>query len=151
MAQLKIGESIEVSANDAPSPVYMFSHQYPEAVGEFVKITTAAGLVIHLTAGHYLYVNGQLAQSRMVKVGDKLETSTGAFTAVVSIKLVTLLGLYNPHTMHGDIVVDGIRTSTYTDAINPVLAHSILAPVRAMYALGMPIVAEAVASVLTEN
>ena len=32
-------------------------------------------------------------------------------------------GLYNPHTMTGDIVVDGIQTSTYTAAIAPTLAH----------------------------
>jgi hypothetical protein len=39
-------------------------------------------------------------------------------------------GLYNPHTMHGDIVVDGVHTSTYTDSVAPALAHALLWPVR---------------------
>jgi hypothetical protein len=32
--------------------------------------------------------------------------------------------------------VDGILTSTYTDAVSPTLAHALLGPLRQMYAAG---------------
>ena len=64
-------------------------------------------------------------------------------------------GLYNPHTMDGDIVVNGIKTSTYTAAIEPSLAHSLLWPVRMLYRLGVNLLdgvfnegSEAIASVM---
>ena len=65
-------------------------------------------------------------------------------------------GLFNPHTMHGDIVVDGIVTSVYTTAVAPALvcrqgqqrqhghrlkqAHAALWPVRMLYSLGYDII-----------
>ena len=49
-------------------------------------------------------------------------------------------GLYNPHTMHGDIVVNGIRTSSYTAAINPILAHAALWPVRMLFSMGVDVI-----------
>jgi hypothetical protein len=49
------------------------------------------------------------------------------------VELVRGVGLYNPQTLHGDIVVDGVRASTYTEAVDPVFAHAVLAPVRAVY------------------
>ena len=42
-------------------------------------------------------------------------------------------GLYNPLTLAGDIVVDGILASTYTKAVTPKMAHAALAPLRMMY------------------
>jgi hypothetical protein len=49
------------------------------------------------------------------------------------------LGLFNPHTMDGDLVVDGIHTSIYTAAIAPSLAHSILWPIRMLFSLGLDV------------
>ena len=48
-------------------------------------------------------------------------------------------GLYNPHTMTGDIVVDGVLTSTYTDAVAPSLAHALLWPVRMLSDAGVQV------------
>ena len=41
-------------------------------------------------------------------------------------------GLYNPQTMHGDIVVDGVLASVYTAAVAPALVrlHMISSPAR---------------------
>ena len=47
---------------------------------------------------------------------------------------------YNPHTLNGDIVVNGIKTSTYTAAVEPSLAHSLLWPVRMLYSMGVNVV-----------
>ena len=42
-------------------------------------------------------------------------------------------GLYNPHTLDGSLVVDGIVTSTYTTAVAPAVADVALAAGRAAY------------------
>ena len=39
-------------------------------------------------------------------------------------------GLYNPHTLSGTIIVDGVLASDVTTAVNPVLARSLLAPLK---------------------
>ena len=44
--------------------------------------------------------------------------------------MVTDVGLFNPQTKHGDIVVDGVRVSTYTHAVHRNMAHAMLAPFR---------------------
>lgn len=135
MAQLQIGDRVRVGPDSEQSEIYMFSHRYPEATHVFVALTTAIGKVIHLSKGHYLYVNGSLNTAENVKIGDNLDTADGTRTSVVDIQTAVLQGLHNPHTMQGDIIVDGIRTSTYTDALSPILAHAVLAPVRAMHTL----------------
>jgi hypothetical protein len=61
------------------------------------------------------------------------EGTSGRWTAVVSTTLVEATGLYNPQTIHGDIVVDGIVASTYTTAVDPQVAHGLLAPLRVLY------------------
>ncbi len=45
-------------------------------------------------------------------------------------------GLFNPHTMQGDIVVNGIKTSSFTTLVAPALAQSLMWPVRMLYSLG---------------
>ncbi len=60
--------------------------------------------------------------------------------AVVAVSPEVATGLYNPQTLSGDIVVNGIRASTYTAAIAPSLAHVALWPVRMMYRLGYDII-----------
>ena len=114
----------------------MFSHQYTDAQATFVELTTATG-ALRLTPGHYLYVNGKTAQARAVKVGDHLETASGSPAVVTGITHVRDTGLYNPHTLHGDVIVDGFRTTTYTDAIAPTMAHALLAPARALYTMNV--------------
>jgi hypothetical protein len=132
---LQVGDSI-LTGKSQFSEVHMFSHHYPEAVNPFVQLTTAAGHELRLTAGHFLYVNGSLVKAGSVRVGDALEDAAGAPVVVVKTATVKDTGLYNPHTMDGDVVVNGIRTSTYTDAIHPTMAHALLAPIRALYSMG---------------
>ena len=127
------------------SDVYMFSHRIAasEVQAEFVRITTDSGKDITLTPNHYLYVNGALAVASVVRVGDTLTTAAGEPTTVQSTERVRAAGLYNPHTMDGDIVVDGLRTSTYTSDIAPALAHAALWPVRMLHSLGQDVVGDA--------
>jgi len=135
MAALKVGDHVRTAAKEF-SEVFMFSHKYTDAQATFVELKTATG-TIRLSEGHYLYVNGKAAPASSVTVGDLLETATGASAAVTGVSQVRDTGLYNPHTMQGDIIVNGFRTTTYTEAIHPTLAHALLAPVRALHAMNV--------------
>ena len=77
---------------------------------------------------NYIYADGIAVQARLVGVGNKLSNGT-----VVAVDRIKAVGLYNPHTLQGDLLVNGIVASSYTDAIPPYLAHSLLAPLRIMY------------------
>lgn len=123
MSKLQVGDVVRVGPAEF-SPVYTFSHKDPSIQSEFVKIV-AAGKTLRLTPGHYIYVNSKLQTARTVKVGDAV--SAGKVTDV-STEAAT--GLYSPHTHHGDIYVEGIKASSYTDAVTPSLAHSLLWPFR---------------------
>lgn len=50
---------------------------------------------------------------------------------LVAVAAVRDVGLYNPHTASGVVVVDGVIVSCYTAAVRAAAAHALLAPVRA--------------------
>ncbi|GAB0490594.1 hypothetical protein MMPV_001831 [Pyropia vietnamensis] len=52
---------------------------------------------------------------------------------VTRVTRVRRVGLYNPMTLHGDLIVDGYRVSTFTTDVHPLLATALLAPARALY------------------
>jgi len=143
MDELAIGDKVLV-ASGVFSDVYMFSHKLSAVQSEFVSITTQGGHTLMLTSNHYLYINNRMAVASMVKVGDTLTTpgSTDKYDKVVSVRNVWADGLYNPHTLQGDIVVNGVLTSTYTSAIEPNIAHAALLPVRMMYSMGIDLVGD---------
>jgi hypothetical protein len=135
MGELSLGDMVHVG-NGVFSEVFLFTHQLSEVRAQFVQLTTATAQLA-LTPGHFLYVNGQLKQARSVKVGDAVTLGDGATDAVLSTSFTWAAGLYNPHTKAGDIVVNGIKASCYTEAVHPTLAHALLLPVRALYEAGV--------------
>ena len=138
MSELAVGDKV-ITHNGVFSEVFMFSHRLEEATYNFVEIKTAANTTLAITPNHYLYINGALAEARDVKVGDRLTLASGKPAKVLSVGRVKKDGLYNPHTLQGDIVVDGVLTSTYTSAFSPTLAHVVLAPLRGLYQMGVDI------------
>ena len=138
MWQLESGNRVQVDS-ELYSDIYMFSHRLADTKSLFVQLTTVNTTLL-LTAGHYLYVNGELDMASTVQIGDKLTAADGSMLAVTHIGQVWGHGLYNPHTLQGDIVVNGVRTSTYTEALNPTLAHTALWPVRMLYQAGVDVV-----------
>lgn len=134
MDELKIGDSVLVG-RQVYSPIYAFTHKLKRAKSDFVVITTRSGSSLRLTPGHFLYVQGDLLPALHVRVGDMLTLSDGRSSAVISVARCPheAAGLYNPQTLHGDIVVDGILASTYTTAVSPVLAHASLMPLRVLH------------------
>lgn len=136
MDALAIGDRVKVGT-DVYSDVFMFTHKLADSVNAFVQLHLASGDVLRLTPGHYIYVNQGLTAAKDVAVGDSVELGSGARTAVRAVSGVSDTGLFNPQTLHGDIVVDNVRASTYTTAVTPTLAHTLLSPLRMMFYAGL--------------
>jgi hypothetical protein len=132
MDEILVGDRVHVGGG-VYSTVFMFTHKRPDAVHQFVALQTASGKQLRLTPGHFLYVNGDLAAAGTVAAGDTVELANGDMDLVSSAAPATDVGLYNPQTLHGDVVVDGVRTSTYTQAVEPAVAHASLAGLRFLY------------------
>lgn len=145
MDKIKLGDRVLV-APDEYSEVYLFTHQLPEATAEVVKLTTLNGEQLRLTPNHYIYIDGKLAAAHTVKPGDAVTLGNGTQVPVATVGREMANGLFNPHTLHGDVVVDGITTSTYTQGIAPGLAHAALWPVRALYQAGINVADDKFAS-----
>ncbi len=136
MADLAAGHSIKVSETSRFSRVFLFSHKQHQGLQNFIRVTAVTGHSITLSATHYMYANGKLVAARAVKVGDTIRTVKGP-AKVKAVEEVKDFGLVAPHTMHGDIVVNGVVASTYTTTVHPRLAHFLLAPVRAVVHMGL--------------
>lgn len=137
MDQLTIGDRIAVGGGKF-SEVFMFTHRDEFARTSFVQLATSSGATLQLSASHYLYVNDRMVAARGVRVSDNVQLEDGSSSTVVAVHRVIKNGLYNPQTVHGDIVVSGVRASTYTASVHPSAAHSLLVPLRTVFrALGM--------------
>lgn len=132
MDKLEIGDRVQTSKNSY-SDVFMFTHKLRDGEYKFIEVDTASGASIRLTGGHYLYLNGRLAAASTAKVGDAVSLASGETSHITQVKSVKGTGLYNPQTIHGDIVVDGVTSSTYSTAVAPTLAHYLLCPFRTVY------------------
>jgi desert hedgehog len=132
MDELSVGDRVK-AGNNLYSDIFMFMHKIPAVRTIFVVIRTFSGQTITLTPGHFIYLNNALVDSASAKVGDKIYLGSGAVSVVSSVSRTVEAGLYNPQTLHGDIVVNGIIASTYTTALAPGTAHALLLPLRALY------------------
>ena len=137
MADLAVGDKV-LTHNGVYTEVFMFSHRLEEASYNFIELKTAT-TTLAITPNHYLYVNGNLREAQYVSAGDSVTLASGKLDKVLSVGRVKKDGIFNPHTLQGDIVVDGVLTSTYTSAFSPTLAHVVLAPLRGLYQLGVDI------------
>lgn len=132
MHEIMLGDRVKV-ADGSFSDVFMFTHKDASAVHDFVRISTVSGASLSATRGHYIYINGGFAAAGSAKVGDVLELGDGSRTVVDNVSIVKGTGLFNPQTVHGDIIVNSIRASTFTRTIEPSTAQAMLAPLRMLY------------------
>lgn len=144
MAELQLGDQVLVGSG-AYSPVFMFTHAERDTHHGFITLhardpDTSRPVALTLTAGHYVYSSGRLVRADAVRSGDLLDlvraSKLSGYIARVPVEAVTRSsrkGLYNPQTLHGDIVVDGFRVSTYTHAVHSKTAHSLLLPLRMLF------------------
>lgn len=144
MDALVVGDTVRVSG-EAASPVFAFSHRAldADAVTVYVRLVTAS-TALDVTPAHYVYVDGRLVSAAAVRVGDRLEVVSRGIVGGSASRLEPVIrveareapgGVYAPHTISGDIIVNGVRASTHTTAVAPGVAHALLAPLRAAFAV----------------
>lgn len=135
MKDIQLGDSIRTSTSQHQySSVYMFTHKLHNIMYEFIKLDTASGHSITLTPSHYIYINdNELVKASVVRKDDMLSVVDMGLSKVIDISKVNKQGLFNPQTLQGDVVVNGIKASTYTSSVKISTAHAMLSPLRAVY------------------
>ncbi len=133
MSELELGDRVQVSSNSF-SEVFLFTHKVSTTVSDFVRIHTATGCALSLTKGHYMYVNGKMKPAASIQVGDNVQCNDSLDT-ISKLSIVRERGLYNPQTLNGDIIVNGVKASTYTVVTEPNAAQAILTPFRLAYCI----------------
>ncbi|CAN8073769.1 unnamed protein product [Agarophyton chilense] len=128
ISKLQAGHEVMVSEIES-SDVFLFSHRNVHGVYDFIQVTSEHNHTIELSSGHYIYANDRRVPAYTLKEGDLLRTVDGP-SRVRRLQCVRAKGLVAPHTLHGDIVIDGVVISTYTTALAPFMAHSALSPLR---------------------
>lgn len=143
MRELELGDRVLVSVQGEYSPVIFWGHKDEFGVsGNYVTVRLGSERELTLSANHLAYVNGKLAAARTVRVGDKMTDAELGELEVLEVRTgVRAKGLYNPHTAHGDIVVDGIVVSTYNAMsariVSVSVMHALLAVERMARQLGL--------------
>lgn len=140
MENLQIGDRVLVAHPDTYSEVYFFSHAHADHASNFVSIRTGLdGVGLQLSARHLVYANGELVEAQHVRVGDKvLVAHDQREAAVVAVERIAAKGLYNPHTLHGDIIVNRVAASTLTRTLHPTVARMLLQPFHTAYRVAGP-------------
>ncbi len=132
MDQVQLGDVLANAGRRKASPVYMFTHRDHDVYASFVRVHFGVHRTLTASSGHFVYANGALKAMGDVTVGDSLHADNGAVLRVRRVDEVWERGLYNPHTISGELVVNGVRVSAYTRAVKPAAAHSMLAVLRAL-------------------
>jgi len=133
MDELEVGDKVLIG-NGKYSEIYFFGHKLADGMHAFVRLTLENGKTIELSSGHTILANGHWKRAGNVRIGDLLlDSESNTRSSVTEILIVQKQGLYNPHTLQGEIVVNGIQASSYTDVIHPKLAHLLLLPERLSY------------------
>lgn len=154
MADLRLGDAVR-SADGSYSRIYLWSHADAAAVAPFVAITTAAaddaaaangtaGTASHthtISAGHLLPTAGvrpPLPASAITPGVHSLVDADGRGRPVSAVRAMTAAGLYHPHTLAGNLLVDGAIVATdRTTAVPAAGAAAGLATARVALAVGL--------------
>jgi hypothetical protein len=123
MEELSVGDrvlTVDGRGKMTYSPVYMFGHAERDTIAEYVNVQTEAG-VMKLSPLHFIPTNGfNYKYARDLQVGETVlqyAEKTGQFVSAEVTKLSQSFesGVYNPHTLNGKIVVDGVVASCYSN------------------------------------
>lgn len=156
MDELQVGDEVLVEERKY-SPVFMFTHADRHVRHRFVKISFGSststpmpdsennnksiGRSVLMTPGHVVplvHRNGYdttWKHARDVVIGDRILDAFGNPVQVTDLTTMWDYGLFNPQTHSGNIVVDEILMTTFTEAVEPVLATALLAPLRWMFSI----------------
>lgn len=143
--------STNITTDLSSSPIFLFTHRDHNTISQFIKLSYIDKNDVHqsnktnlstlsLSPEHYIYryIHNQplrLVLANQIQIGDMLMGFDGLPRQVETISNVYERGLYNPHSMDGNLIVGGILVSCYTSSIQPKIATALLAPIRILYHL----------------
>lgn len=163
MSQLAIGDRVQVldptSGKVRFEEVYLFGHQLSDVSATFVKATLANGRVLTLSPDHFVpavpmgkqvvFKNTVMMRGKDLLVGMHVYAADAEGSAASMVKHIGVSaeqGLFNPYTMGGLIVVDGVVASAHCSWVFdgvmdvmglthkiPALYQALFAPVRMLY------------------
>jgi len=170
MDRLKVGDEVlttDGNGNLIYEPVYFFGHADPNQAGEFVKLEFNDLASVEASKRHFVpvcpqkteckYEEREYKYAKDVVVGEYMwivdagiELARVAKTTVVIKK-----GKFNPYTLGGDIVVNGVLSSAHSNYVLddyvpqsmvkhlPAIYQAMFAPGRLLYAIGGAYAADA--------
>lgn len=130
MREVKVGDRVHVGGG-VYDEVMVWTHRAEGEWGAFVEVGLRDGRRMAATVAHMVYTRGGVVKMGDVGVGDWMRAGDGAWVEVVEVRRDVRKGVWNPQTVGGDIVVDGVWVTSYTGGGGGVAAgHGLLAPVR---------------------
>ncbi|KAI1701645.1 hint module domain-containing protein [Ditylenchus destructor] len=116
MDQLKRGDWVLAVSTDNGEPAFSridwWIHRSPTTMAEFRRLELDNGVVLKLTAKHFIYKRANCSSSSEFVP----ETGKAEFLhmRVESVRTVTEKGIYAPMTSEGNILVEGVVASCFT-------------------------------------
>jgi hypothetical protein len=158
MQDLAIGDRVQVAGWDGSlryEDVYMFTHRDRNQSGRAVELALASGHRLTLSPRHFVPVapeGGAPWASRLVKAANEIAVGDGIWhvdaagvmlvSSVTGVRSGVSIGAFNPLTLSGVIVVDGVVASAHSDWFLDGLAsadsqarmyQALFAPMRGLY------------------
>uniref|UniRef100_A0A7S1TGT8 Hint domain-containing protein n=1 Tax=Compsopogon caeruleus TaxID=31354 RepID=A0A7S1TGT8_9RHOD len=135
--EVKEGDRV-LSSNGHFSEVFFFSHRIVEdRYFDFLQVETPT-TTLTVSGNHLIYTKKGLVSARSLSPTDQVVLKDGTTAPILSIREVRALGLLNPHTLDGTLVVDGVLTSCLTTSVPSKMASVLLVPIKFVYRLGLP-------------
>jgi hypothetical protein len=160
MDHLRVGDRV-LTADGTYADVYVLSHQEPEVSSQFIRLTLEDGRFLEASPQHFVKASSNCdgvsvdARAKDVKVGACM-FGMGAGEATTQLRVIENTpvwkkGIYNPFTLPGNLVVNGVVASShsdwflddYADALGfthllPSIYQAVLMPARGLYWLAGP-------------
>ncbi len=121
-----MGDSVQVVDSQGQitwDEIYMFGHRDVTKIEKFVKVVTS-NHILKLTLDHYAIVvdNDQIFTrlAKFLQVGDVVQVIDGdklVHEVILELDVVEDKGLFNPYTLGGTIVVDGVIVSVHSSSL----------------------------------
>ena len=136
--KLKVGDVVQTGENTF-EPVLALAHQNHDASLVYDAFyTNASATPLYISDGHYLYANGGLVLAKNAHVGDILRFDAGSF-AIERKERVQKDGIFHVTTWSGTLIVDGYKTSVYTNMADVRVQEYLTTPLFwSAYKLGLP-------------
>eukprot|EP00956_Cyclotella_meneghiniana_P037104 scaffold134538_cov38-Cyclotella_meneghiniana.AAC.1 len=113
---LRIGDMVLSDDQGGYTKYYSRGHYLEQARAEFLRIYTESQVnPLELTPAHMIFREADAlpVPAHSIKVGDVVKTIDGP-SKVIDVRKISRKGIFNPLTVSGAIVVDGIVSSTHT-------------------------------------